>query len=78
MDGDFCPLCEADRAKALAEKEAIEKARIEKEEAEKATASEAVKSKDEEVEPAAQSVEALNDHDSTKGMFPYSMNAFRC
>lgn len=77
MNGDFCPLCEADKARAVAEKEAIEKTRIEKEESEKASADEAVNSKEDEVESAAQTVEASNDDQSTKGMFPYSMNAFR-
>lgn len=74
-NGDLCPLCEADKAKALAAKEAVEKqaietARVEQEEQEKAAAAETINSDEANFDAATPSVAAANDHESTvKGMF---------
>lgn len=73
IDGDFCPVCEADKAKALAEEAAIEKARIEKE-AENLAAKEVITPKKDDSELTVPSVEASNDQEPTKGMLLYSMN----
>ncbi|TID26069.1 hypothetical protein E6O75_ATG03932 [Venturia nashicola] len=72
MNGDLCPLCEADKAKVLAKKEAIEVEKIEKtrmeEEGVERVAAEATSSKTHEFKTAGPSLEASNNHQSdTKG-----------
>lgn len=84
INGDLCPLCEADKSKALAGKETIdmkeiERATIKKEEEEKVAAAETVNSKEDEVATAFPSLEASNGEQSaTKGTFPHVQNAIQC